>query len=712
MKKIYAFLAVLFIALVGSCSLVEHDEKGSIYVQLDSGGLLSRINAAEQSRGEVAAKESFTAKLSVTNGVMELYNASAEITEKSTLDFSVPGLPVNSSVTVNVEVVNSEGRVYYKGSSSVIVIEGNVPVTVVLKYAGPAKPENPVEPDDPIVEPVEPEDPEDPIVEPVDPDDPIVEPVDPEDPDDPIVEPVDPDNPIVEPVDPEDPEFSQMGINVNISSYKLVVFKKCDTEDIYESLDLSEEVELSGEDTLKFLFVPADVELDEIDPESTEYVPASSWSYSLNGTKTYGGVSVVNPESVSLKTSGLNYGTENIFECTAYIDGKWYQAVSKFKIKQASRDENYNSYAFFVDIDGYLNSYDLNAGVLTPGEKVINPTEKKSFSFFMDTSKNSYLYRSDSSSANLYGSNDQKSMEKLSVNSHFNNDTYDGATLNWIENGSLALSDKIAYDSVTGKYWMFGIDHLNDNKCYLMSTDSLTEDTEFTHYDATSICSPLDFCFAVHDNYIVMYQNTVGPMAGFTVAKVDEATNDITSVPSNISIQTSCCLVGMQVAKSDIYLLYNSMGYTDYNLSHGSGDIKAYGFVSKLYYTGNSDSPYAVDEGFGFVGLSDNCSIKKEIKISDMYYSTDEVLVNYYGTSDEEAARCFFSPLYFAAIKDDYLYVVDDGFRVKDDSETGAFANRDRIMKISLEDKTVSVEKDGINVMHKAGASMPSIFEY
>ena len=45
------------------------------------------------------------------------------------------------------------------------------------------------------------------------------------------------------------------------------------------------------------------------------------------------------------------------------------------------------------------------------------------------------------------------------------------------------------------------------------------------------------------------------------------------------------------------------------------------------------------------------------------------------------------------------------------EKETGALANRDRLMKVSLRDKTVSVEKDGISLMAGNG-SVPNIFEF
>lgn len=139
--------------------------------------------------------------------------------------------------------------------------------------------------------------------------------------------------------------------------------------------------------------------------------------------------------------------------------------------------------------------------------------------------------------------------------------------------------------------------------------------------------------------------------------------------------------------------------------------------VARLTYKGDDAAvPYEYDNSFGTVGLTANFSKETVIKMSDGYYSdsgsyNEATYFSYYGPTEEDADCSFFGPLYFAAIKDDYLYVLDDGFRKKEDSETGALANRDRLMKVSLKDKTVSVEKDGISLMAGNG-SVPNIFEF
>ena len=174
-------------------------------------------------------------------------------------------------------------------------------------------------------------------------------------------------------------------------------------------------------------------------------------------------------------------------------------------------------------------------------------------------------------------------------------------------------------------------------------------------------------------------------------------------------------LTDIQAVGSDIYLLYGTTITFYYNTE--DYDHHSYGFVARLTYKGDeAEAPYEYDNSFGNVGLTANFSKETVIKISDGYYSdsgfyNEATYFSYYGPTEEDADCSFFGPLYFAAIKDDYLYVIDDGFRKKEDSETGALANRDRLMKVSLKDKTVSVEKDGISLVAGNG-SLPNIFEF
>ena len=135
MKKILTILFFLFIALFWSCSLVEHDEeRGNIFVQLNSGTILSKLNSGS-SRGNVSSsvQENFTARLIVTNGLSEIYSTSKAVSENDNLTFSVAGLPVKTVVTVKMQIIGSSGTVYFEGSKDVYVLEGNIPVEIVLK---------------------------------------------------------------------------------------------------------------------------------------------------------------------------------------------------------------------------------------------------------------------------------------------------------------------------------------------------------------------------------------------------------------------------------------------------------------------------------------------------------------------------------------------------------------------------------------------------
>lgn len=258
---------------------------------------------------------------------------------------------------------------------------------------------------------------------------------------------------------------------------------------------------------------------------------------------------------------------------------------------------------------------------------------------------------------------------------------------------------------------------------YMLSTDSITEEAELQHYNMTGLINAAQIesldgnvDFAVYNNYIVLYvkpsSDTYSTKLHILKIKEGNALEYIAYI-DNVSIcPLNIELTDIQAVGSDIYLLYGRA------ISNYSGpDNHSYGFVARLTYdSDDAAAPYKYDNSFGTVGLTANFSQETVIKISDGYYSgssssTDATYFSYYGPTEEDADCSFFSPLYFAAIKDDYLYVIDDGFRKKEDSETGALANRDRLMKVSLKDKTVSVEKDGISLM-AGNSSLPDIFEF
>lgn len=660
MKKIQTILFFLFIALFWSCSLVEHDEeRGNIFVQLNSGTILSKLNSGS-SRGNVSSsvQENFTARLIVTNGLLEIYSTSKAVSENDNLTFSVAGLPVKTFVTVKMQIIGSSGTVYFEGSKDVYVLEGNIPVEIVLKSTSSGQ------------------------------------------------------------------EFV---LNTK--------FKLCGTlyngDKLQHFYNYTETSTLPLNDNeIKFFFVPYETDLISFDPNNFSYVPADEWRWELNGKKLNDGFDSVNPCSVSLATPGLEYEKTNVLTCTVTIAEVWYQAVYKFTVEKPAASANYNSYAFYVEnqdyYNGYISAYNVDSRFVIPGtgNEIIN----YKFNVTADAGK-TYLYYKESDGANykIMCSQNKPGMEESAAsNLNLGADTLEGTTVNWLtdsgnttDQGEL-IGKRIAYDSVTRKYWMLGQASSN---YYMLSTDSITETAKLQHYKMIELINAAQIesldgnvDFAVYNNYIVLY---VKPYDTYStklhILKINEGDNALEYIAyiDNVSIcPLNIELTDIQAVGSDIYLLYGT-AISNYN---GPGN-HSYGFVARLTYdSDDAAAPYKYDNSFGTVGLTANFSKETVIKMSDGYYSgssssTDATYFSYYGPTEEDADCSFFSPLYFAAIKDDYLYVIDDGFRKKEDSETGALANRDRLMKVSLRDKTVSVEKDGISLMAGNG-SVPNIFEF
>ena len=482
-----------------------------------------------------------------------------------------------------------------------------------------------------------------------------------------------------------------------------------------------------NDNEIKFFFVPYETDLTNFDPNNFSSVPADEWSWELNGNKLYGIVDSVNPCSVSLATPGLEYEKTNVLTCTVKISEVWYQAVYKFTVEKPAASANYNSYAFYVENKDYYNGYNVDSRFVIPGTE--NNIIYYKFNVTADAGK-TYLYYKESEGANykIMCSQNKPGMEEPAAsNLNLAADTLEGITVNWLtdsgnttDQGKL-IGKRIAYDSgVTKKYWMLGQASSN---YYMLSTDSITETAELQHYKMIELINAAqiesldgEVDFAVYNNYIVLY---VKPYETYStklhILKINEGNNALEYIAyiDNVSIcPLNIELTDIQAVGSDIYLLYGT-AISNYN---GPGN-HSYGFVARLTYDGDdAAAPYKYDNSFGSVGLTANFSQETVIKMSDGYYSDSGVYneatyFSYYGPTEEDADCSFFGPQYFAAIKDDYLYVIDDGFRKKEDSETGALANRDRLMKVSLKDKTVSVEKDGISLMAGNG-SVPNIFEF
>lgn len=662
MKKIQTILFFLFIALFWSCSMLEHDEeRGNIFVQLNSGTILSKLNSGS-SRGNVSSsvQENFTARLIVTNGLSEIYSTSKAVSENDNLTFSVAGLPVKTFVTVKMQIIGSSGTVYFEGSKDVYVLEGNIPVEIVLKSTSSGQ------------------------------------------------------------------EF------VLNTKFKLcgTLYNGDKLQHFYNYTDIS--TLPLNDNEIKFFFVPYETDLISFDPNNFSYVPADEWHWELNGKKLDDGFDSVNSCSVSLATPGLEYEKTNVLTCTVKIGEVWYQAVYKFTVEQPAASANYNSYAFYVEnkdyYNGYISAYNVDSRFVIPGtgNEIIN----FKFNVTADAGK-TYLYykeRDDSVNYKIMCSQNKPGMEESAAsNLNLGADTLKGTTVNWLtdsgdttDKGKL-IGKRIAYDSgVTKKYWMLG---MSANEYYMLSTNSITETAELQHYNMTELINAAqiesldgEVDFAVYNNYIVLYVKPDDTdSTKLHILKINEGDNalEYKAYIDNVSIcPLNIELTDIQAVGSDIYLLYGT-AISNYN----GPSNHSYGFVARLTYKGDDAAvPYEYDNSFGTVGLTANFSKETVIKMSDGYYSgstssTEATYFSYYGPTEEDADCSFFGPRYFAAIKDDYLYVLDDGFRKKEDSETGALANRDRLMKVSLRDKTVSVEKDGISLM-AGNSSLPDIFEF
>ena len=642
-------------------ALILHDEeRGNIFVQLNSGTILSKLNSGS-SRGNVSSsvQENFTARLIVTNGLSEIYSTSKAVSENDNLTFSVAGLPVKTFVTVKMQIIGSSGTVYFEGSKDVYVLEGNIPVEIVLKSTSSGQ------------------------------------------------------------------EF------VLNTKFKLcgTLYNGDKLQHFYNYTDIS--TLPLNDNEIKFFFVPYETDLTNFDPNNFSYVPADKWSWELNGNKLDGVVDSVNPCSVSLATPGLEYEKTNVLTCTVKIGEVWYQAVHKFTVEQPAASANYNSYAFYVEnkdyYNGYISAYNVDSRFVIPGTE--NEISGYKFNVTADAGK-TYLYYKESGGSDSYykimcSQNKPGMEESAASNLNLGADTLEGTTVNWLtDSGNTTgqgklIGQRIAYDSVTKKYWMLGMASSN---YYMLSTASITETAELQHYDMSGLIGEgkiesLDgnVDFAVYNNYIVLY---VKPYDTYStklhILKINEGNGlEYITYIDNVSIcPLNIELTDIQAVGSDIYLLYG----TSISYYYGDGH-HSYGFVARLTYKGDDAAvPYEYDNSFGTVGLTANFSKETVIKMSDGYYSdsgsyNEATYFSYYGPTEEDADCSFFSPQYFAAIKDDYLYVIDDGFRKKEDSETGALANRDRLMKVSLKDKTVSVEKDGISLMAGNG-SVPNIFEF
>lgn len=79
----------------------------------------------------------------------------------------------------------------------------------------------------------------------------------------------------------------------------------------------------------------------------------------------------------------------------------------------------------------------------------------------------------------------------------------------------------------------------------------------------------------------------------------------------------------------------------------------------------------------------------------------------YFPYGDQET-NCFFNPTKILAIKDDVVYIADDGVYQKEDSDVKCITNKDRIMEFNLKNKTLSVYAEGLYMKVPSSGTMSS----
>lgn len=728
MRKFYSLLMISLLFFLSGCSVLEHDDKGMMVVQLNSESLFARLNSEGASRGgDFKSSVNYKAELTV-HGKDVNYSSVQNIQEKKTLSFTVPGLPVNTFVSASVKITDYNNELYYYGETQVIVHEGVVPVEITLKYVG----DDPVDP----VDPVDPIDPVDPVktvsVEFVKKLETFIESKSYEaafaakailSDGTEITEGLEysSSNPDVVSIDAygnvtagipgtatitvsyqglKDSvtvtvlKLNSQDIAVDVSTFKLV--STIDMESIYSSDD---EIPFVAADYLKVYCFASDTE--EYDFE-TDRVFVDEWIWTFNGKQIDAGVGDINEQYISFAADNLNYEGKNIVQCTARRDEQWYEAVFLFTIeKNASRKLSENPVYFDLTnaYDGNLVWFNADSGESLTMDEVPENTRVKSINQMIDGTV-AVVFETDSSSGpgknylRCYKMSEDGKPVCIKNGSNY----YNSNLANWFDSENFIMG-KLAQDPVTGKIWFFGY----DGSDYLfVGTTSLCEDAEIDTIDfrpAASLAEILvldeswSYIYAVCDDYILIssgsYRTLVFRVEGNSITYEGFSS-------SNPTGNDNAVIKDMQVVKSasgtSVYMLISA---SNGDPSSTYGDLIEYGCVKRIDYDSSKSGINAFDfyvTDFNDVGLSTNKDTKLKLYYDNLNYQ------NYFGPTEEESESCFYNPVRFVAVREDAIFVEDDGFYKKEDSEPGSVTNKDRIMKVSLKDKTISVVKDGIIV--------------
>ncbi len=646
MRKLINFFAFCFFGFVFiSCGLTEPDEQKSFLTVTIGTDFISKLYSSE-TRGIGA--ENATAPLSYKAELTAMasdymWTTSSALTASKSANLVVPSIPANSSVSLTVKVMDSEGDVVYQGSTAVNAGVGqSLALNMNLSYA----------------------------------------------------------------------KDSALDFSLNTSSnYQIFgYYEDEDPEDFYYSeeylnSDASAEMTLKNKNIV-FVFGNRDYSYGDgkyhITPASTTYCV-----WKLNGVELESHenplvinlakeADMANAKTPSLTCQPVYEYEENGEVKTNYGDSASYQYFRNFKFPDTDTE------TLPLKEMAYYKSGDAGKWCDLSTEDKRSFYSEFSGVHFSGAAQKVYTYeKADSSSSWVITVKEirKDSFDKLVT-----------VDIGPIGQGETWNIEKISYDAVTNKLWVFVDESGNHNNDYYSVYVAEYSAGVFTAFEsATSIQIPGDCVIhGVYDNYIFYTVGLVNNEDGqqfepglFEITNMNETpsltddslfkySTDSHSFPEEFPEGKSCAHVtDIQPVTiggtTYIYtLISDSYGKYSSGIYHQRGGVARLK-ESNVSVTGHS---WEFDKDFGIKGLTDN--VEDWVGYNGGTYTNLKATVPPY----KDDSGYFYNPLSFCAIKDDYLVILDDGVFKAENSDPGEFTNRDRIMLFNLNTNEISVQKD------------------
>lgn len=642
-RNVVLSVLCLFIYLLVSCSLVESSEEKGVFAL----GLNFAMpqNAVAESRGlsrdgeEVNHDEDYQGNeedwnsieyTAVVNVIWDgggsvstgtLKKVPGQKTAKG--DIVVLGVPYEKSLTVNLQIKDSDGDVLYSGTTTTS-LKNSTPIEINLSYS----------------------------------------------------------------------EDLDLDLDLKIK-YKAILSSDIKLVATYNNTEISEEPIslLDKSEGAEITFTCLDSEGNPIPDDEV-----SSYSWYLNGESISGTTSSISIDPYAQKL--LDLGEKNYVECVVTYsngEGKKLACVKGF------------SFAFIDDIDLSYVIYPVG-GISTTlhqynetfklDEEIVNSVMK----FAVNPSTNDIYAITEAEAKSLI-------RIKYSLSGSYEKDTEHYLDLSDF-NGIFAMT--VGLD---GKIWVamgeYDID--NGTWTYFVCAYSYDQNSGFTKiYELTcpsSIKSGSISTMAAQninsDDYLVMTFVKEGSVdstpvvQAFKVVQDSDGLKKLESIGAPVSSKTivegchtfnDMAFVRVENSAKLCVLMNGSV------LSEGSNPVYCRGAVVlgeiNTGAAGETDDPSIkfdkVDGKTAAFGLIGSGTPFKKWSIN----SLEDIDACYpYG---KQESSCFFDATKIVAIKEDVIYIADDGIYQKEDSDVRAGTNKDRIMEFNLQDKTVSVYADGL----------------